>query len=85
MVAIGNTIFIAVSLGCSSSSEHLHMINHQFKQDVGLFLVFQGLQRCLPSVYTLEVMLNSYMSLPPCEWAASLPAHVYQVGCPFCS
>lgn len=47
-------------------------------------LVSQVLQQCLPSVSTLEVMLNSYVSLPPCEWVSCLPAHVSQVSCPFC-
>lgn len=60
----------------SRSSEHLHNNNHEF-------VVSQALQRCLPSASTLEVMLNSYVSLPPSDWVACLPAPVYQVSCPF--
>lgn len=38
------------------------------------------LQRCLPSVSTLEAMLNSYASVPPCDWVDSLSPEVYQVS-----
>lgn len=40
----------------------------------------QALRRCLPSVSTLEVMLNSYASLPPCDWVDSFPADLSQVS-----
>lgn len=38
------------------------------------------LQQCLPSVSTLEVMVNSYTSVPPCHWLDSLSPEVYQVS-----
>lgn len=40
----------------------------------------QMLQRCLPSVSTLEAMLNSYASVPPCDWVDSLSPEVYLVS-----
>ncbi|XP_056870833.1 ankyrin repeat and SOCS box protein 16 [Takifugu flavidus] len=43
----------------------------------------KALRRCLPSVSTLEVMLNSYESLPPCDWEVSLPPHLSQEHQPF--
>ncbi|KAK9535298.1 hypothetical protein VZT92_007687 [Zoarces viviparus] len=36
------------------------------------------LKQCVLSPATLEVLLNSYASLPPCEWMDSLPAEVYE-------
>lgn len=41
--------------------------------------VRQVLQQCLPSVSTLEAMLNSYASVPPCYWLDALSPEVYQV------
>lgn len=40
----------------------------------------QMLKQCVLSPATLEVMLNSYTSVPPCEWMDSLPAEVYEVS-----
>ncbi|XP_047426957.1 ankyrin repeat and SOCS box protein 16 [Mugil cephalus] len=34
------------------------------------------LKQCILSPATLEVMLNSYASIPPCDWMDSLPADV---------
>ncbi|XP_070779932.1 ankyrin repeat and SOCS box protein 16 [Enoplosus armatus] len=36
------------------------------------------LKQCVPSAATLEVMLNSYTSVPPCEWMDSLSAETYE-------
>ncbi|XP_039975374.1 ankyrin repeat and SOCS box protein 16 isoform X2 [Xiphias gladius] len=41
------------------------------------------LKQCVLSPATLEVMLNSYTSVPPCEWMDSLPAEVYEEHRPF--
>lgn len=38
------------------------------------------LKQCLVSPATLEVLLNSYTSVPPCEWMESLPAELYEVN-----
>ncbi|XP_054463125.1 ankyrin repeat and SOCS box protein 16 [Anoplopoma fimbria] len=35
------------------------------------------LKQCVLSPATLEVMLNSYTSIPPCEWMDSLSAEIY--------
>lgn len=37
------------------------------------------LKQCLPSVSTLEVMLNCYPYVPPCDWMESLPPEMYEV------
>lgn len=39
------------------------------------------LKQCVLSVATLEVMLNSYSSVPPCEWMDSLSTEMYEVSC----
>lgn len=46
--------------------------------------VRQMLQQCLPSVSTLEAMLNSYAVVPPCDWLDSVSPEVFQVSgiCP---
>ncbi|GAA6229902.1 ankyrin repeat and SOCS box protein 16-like [Lates japonicus] len=36
------------------------------------------LKQCILSPATLEVMLNSYTSVPPCEWMDSLSAEIYE-------
>ncbi|XP_076609678.1 ankyrin repeat and SOCS box protein 16 [Chaetodon auriga] len=36
------------------------------------------LKQCVLSAATLEVMLNSYTSIPPCEWMDSLSAQIYE-------
>ncbi|XP_044037322.1 ankyrin repeat and SOCS box protein 16 [Siniperca chuatsi] len=36
------------------------------------------LKRCVLSPATLEVMLNSYTSIPPCEWMDSLSSEIYE-------
>ncbi|XP_031723445.1 ankyrin repeat and SOCS box protein 16-like [Anarrhichthys ocellatus] len=36
------------------------------------------LKQCVLSPATLEVLLNSYTSLPACEWMDSLSAEVYE-------
>ncbi|KAM8723153.1 ankyrin repeat and SOCS box protein 16 isoform 1-T2 [Acanthopagrus schlegelii] len=36
------------------------------------------LKHCFLSAAALEVMLNSYTSIPPCEWMDSLPAELYE-------
>lgn len=36
------------------------------------------LKLCILSPATLEVMLNSYTSIPVCEWMDSLPADIYE-------
>ncbi|XP_073351206.1 ankyrin repeat and SOCS box protein 16 [Pagrus major] len=36
------------------------------------------LKQCFLSAATLEVMLNSYTSIPTCEWMDSLPAEIYE-------
>lgn len=36
------------------------------------------LKLCILSPATLEVMLNSYTSIPVCEWMNSLPADIYE-------
>uniref|UniRef100_A0A8C6KF31 Ankyrin repeat and SOCS box containing 16 n=1 Tax=Nothobranchius furzeri TaxID=105023 RepID=A0A8C6KF31_NOTFU len=41
------------------------------------------LKLCAPVPAVLEVMLNSYMSLPPCEWMDSLSDEVYEEHGPF--
>ncbi|KAM8844174.1 ankyrin repeat and SOCS box protein 16 isoform 2-T3 [Spinachia spinachia] len=41
------------------------------------------LKLCALSPATLEVMLNSYTSIPPCEWMDSLPAARYEEQRPF--
>uniref|UniRef100_A0A673AEB4 Ankyrin repeat and SOCS box containing 16 n=1 Tax=Sphaeramia orbicularis TaxID=375764 RepID=A0A673AEB4_9TELE len=38
------------------------------------------LKQCILSPATLEVLLNSYTSIPPCDWMDSLPTDVYEVG-----
>ncbi|XP_056256645.1 ankyrin repeat and SOCS box protein 16 isoform X3 [Seriola aureovittata] len=38
------------------------------------------LKQCVLSPATLEVMLNSYTSVPPCEWMDSLSAAIYEVS-----
>lgn len=40
----------------------------------------QMLQLCVLSPATLEVMLNSYTSIPACEWMDSLPAEIREVS-----
>lgn len=42
--------------------------------------LLQMLKQCFLSAATLEVMLNSYTSIPPCEWMDSLPAELYEVS-----
>ncbi|XP_023266767.1 ankyrin repeat and SOCS box protein 16 isoform X2 [Seriola lalandi dorsalis] len=39
------------------------------------------LKQCVLSPATLEVMLNSYTSVPPCEWMDSLSAAIYEFLC----
>ncbi|XP_023266765.1 ankyrin repeat and SOCS box protein 16 isoform X1 [Seriola lalandi dorsalis] len=41
------------------------------------------LKQCVLSPATLEVMLNSYTSVPPCEWMDSLSAAIYEEHRPF--
>ncbi|XP_022595045.1 ankyrin repeat and SOCS box protein 16 [Seriola dumerili] len=41
------------------------------------------LKQCVLSPATLEVMLNSYTSVPPCEWMDSLSAEIYEEHRPF--
>ncbi|XP_029013787.1 ankyrin repeat and SOCS box protein 16 isoform X1 [Betta splendens] len=41
------------------------------------------LRQCVPSPATLEVLLNAYTSVPPCEWMDSLSAHAYEDHRPF--
>lgn len=41
------------------------------------------LKQCVLSPATLEVMLNSYTSIPPCEWMDSLPAETHEEHRPF--
>nr|XP_040046378.1 ankyrin repeat and SOCS box protein 16 isoform X3 [Gasterosteus aculeatus aculeatus]XP_040046379.1 ankyrin repeat and SOCS box protein 16 isoform X3 [Gasterosteus aculeatus aculeatus] len=41
------------------------------------------LQLCVLSPATLEVMLNSYTSIPACEWMDSLPAEIREEHRPF--
>ncbi|XP_035852647.1 ankyrin repeat and SOCS box protein 16 [Sander lucioperca] len=41
------------------------------------------LKQCVLSPATLEVMLNSYTSIPPCEWMDSLPTEIYEEHRPF--
>lgn len=36
------------------------------------------LKQCVLSISTLEVMLNSYTSVPPCEWMDSLSDEIYE-------
>ncbi|XP_030264677.1 ankyrin repeat and SOCS box protein 16 isoform X2 [Sparus aurata] len=36
------------------------------------------LKQCFLSAATLEVMLNTYTSIPPCEWMDSLPVELYE-------
>uniref|UniRef100_A0A673AFU7 Ankyrin repeat and SOCS box containing 16 n=1 Tax=Sphaeramia orbicularis TaxID=375764 RepID=A0A673AFU7_9TELE len=36
------------------------------------------LKQCILSPATLEVLLNSYTSIPPCDWMDSLPTDVYE-------
>ncbi|KAM9779922.1 ankyrin repeat and SOCS box protein 16 [Neosynchiropus ocellatus] len=36
------------------------------------------LRQCILSPATLEVLLNSYSSVPRCDWLDSLPDHIYQ-------
>ncbi|XP_058509916.1 ankyrin repeat and SOCS box protein 16 isoform X1 [Solea solea] len=36
------------------------------------------LKQCILSPATLEVMLNSYTCVPPCDWMDSLPAEIYE-------
>lgn len=36
------------------------------------------LKQCVLSAATLEVMLNSYMCVPHCEWMDSLPTEIYE-------
>lgn len=36
------------------------------------------LKQCVLSAATLEVMLNSYTSIPPCEWMDSLSAQIHE-------
>ncbi|XP_049416499.1 ankyrin repeat and SOCS box protein 16 isoform X2 [Epinephelus fuscoguttatus] len=36
------------------------------------------LKQCVLSPATLEVMLNSYISIPPCEWMDSLSNEIYE-------
>lgn len=36
------------------------------------------LKQCVLSAATLEVMLNSYMCVPHCEWMDSLPSEIYE-------
>ncbi|KAM9345691.1 ankyrin repeat and SOCS box protein 16 [Symphorus nematophorus] len=36
------------------------------------------LKQCVLSASILEVMLNSYTSVPPCEWMDSLPTEIYE-------
>ncbi|XP_059204948.1 ankyrin repeat and SOCS box protein 16 [Centropristis striata] len=38
----------------------------------------QLLKQCVLSPAVLEVMLNSYVSVPPCEWMDSLSAEIYE-------
>lgn len=38
------------------------------------------LKQCLVSPATLEVLLNSYPSVPPCEWMESLSVEGCEVG-----
>lgn len=40
------------------------------------------LKQCVLSPATLEVLLNSYTSVPPCEWMDSLSAEIYEVSSP---
>ncbi len=41
----------------------------------------QMLKLCVLSAQTLEVMLNTYSSVPPCEWMDSLSSEIYEVSC----
>ncbi|TKS92271.1 Ankyrin repeat and SOCS box protein 16 [Collichthys lucidus] len=41
------------------------------------------LKQCVLSVATLKVMLNSYTSVPPCDWMDSLSAEIYEENRPF--
>ncbi|XP_028455795.1 ankyrin repeat and SOCS box protein 16 isoform X2 [Perca flavescens] len=45
--------------------------------------LLQKLKQCVLSPATLEVMLNSYTSIPPCEWMDSLSTELYEEHRPF--
>lgn len=49
------------------------------------FVSFQMLSWCGPSVAILEVMLNSYTSIPPCDWMDRLSAEACEVSRPHTS
>lgn len=44
----------------------------------------QMLKQCVLSLATVEVLLNSYPHLPPCEWMDAVSAEIYEVSSPQC-
>uniref|UniRef100_A0A8C4H479 Ankyrin repeat and SOCS box containing 16 n=1 Tax=Dicentrarchus labrax TaxID=13489 RepID=A0A8C4H479_DICLA len=66
------------------------LLQHGAKADVAncagytpMDCLLQMFKQCVLSAATLEVMLNTYTSVPPCEWMDSLSTEIHEEHRPF--